>query len=944
MSLVGELRMLRERTLFVPEVLQASMMDCGPATLKAVFDGHRRPINLERLRERCQTDVDGTSLSAMAETADRLGLDVAQIMVPKDSLLLPEAECLPAIAFFTNPDGLLHFTVIWNRIGGRVQLMDPGRGRIWSTDAEVLARIATPSITMPAEKWRAWAAGEDFSAPLVAKMKAVGFATAQAMALVEAASSDDSPWSFAALDAATRMVRSLVDSGAIPRGPVARQLLTSAFEGDRAAETKSIPQPYWIAWPGDRPGTVKASGAVLLQIEGLRGVDEQVMPTGATAALRRTRFSVPGVPLHGCAIGAQASLLARSTRLGPENMSRASIWAGPVVPREVMSELTAPTVRPHRVFWSMLWEDSPVAVVLVGCLIVLGMGTGILDALLMRGLSDLVGRMNVVAHRLVAIIAVVVFLILALGLDVAQSHLVQRLARGLEMRLRVAFLEKLPRIEERYFRSRPVSDMASRAHLLQTLRNVPKFVVDVVGGILRLMATTAVLVWLSPQLWKLALALFFVSLALPFVSYRLLDEAIARMRALGATLFRFYLDALLGVMPIRVHGAARTVRREHEAILTEWVRTNLTIEDRVVRVKALERVMGTLFAVGIVAFFVLGGGDLRALLLVAYFAQRLPGDAEALVTIVRRYPLMKHDALRLFEPLAASESNVLAIPARARRGPIAGVDLRFVGATAVAGGRAVIADVNLSIPRGSHVAIVGPSGAGKSSLVGILLGWLFVTEGKILVDGRPLDEQRLALLREETAWIDPAIQLWNATLLDNILYGTGDAGLAHLEQALDTADLLDVVERLPDGLQTPLGEAGARVSGGQGQRVRYGRALLNRDARLVILDEPFRGLEREKRRQLLARARELWSTATILFVSHDVADTLDLDRVIVVSEGAIVEDGKPAELLEHEGGVYRSLVEGDRSALDEVWGKPEWSRLALVDGVIVRGERGGAAP
>jgi ATP-binding cassette subfamily B protein len=982
MSVIATLKATRQRKLFIPEVLQTSMMDCGPATLKSVFDGFRRPINLERIRERCQTDVDGTSISAMQETADRLGLEAAQVMVPKDSLLLPEAACLPAIIFLVNPDGLLHFVTVWNKIGRWVQVMDPGRGRVWMRDKALLDHVALPTLMLPKSRWRAWAGGPDFAGPLRAKMRAVGVGSAKTEALLASANADETVTSLAALDAATRMVQSLIDAGALARGEAARQLLTRAFETDRVSAKPSIPRPYWICGPGPTPNHVAATGAVLLCIEGVKPdaellADEEprpgepqpggapeilvpvhgmrgtaplpgIVPSGSASspgrssvrstleALEGMKYPAPAIRTTRLSVGVtedvRRSLATRATKIGAEGMSRMSIWAGPAVPKEVMRDLRAPTVRPHRIFARLLWEDSRLGVTLVGGFLLLSMGTSVVDALLMRGISDLVGRMNLVAHRVVAIAAVALFLGLALLFELAQAHLVQRLARGLEARLRVAFLEKLPRLEDRYFRSRPISDMASRAHLLQTLRGIPRFAVDLSSGVLRLITTTGVLIWLEPRLWKLACVLLAVCLSVPLVSYRLLDEAMARMRILGATLFRFYLDALLGVVPIRVHGAERAVRREHEGILTEWIRSSLSVETRALSVRAFERLLGTAVAVSIVVVFVQGGGDLRALLLVALFAQRLPGEAEALVGVVRRYPLLKHDALRLFEPLAASETDPITLPKR-RVGSLTGVDILFNDVTAVAGGRPIVANVKLGIPRGQHVAIVGPSGAGKSSLVSILLGWLFVTEGRVLIDGRPLDAQRLAQLRDETAWVDPGIQLWNASLVENLLYGHGDAALPYLEDALASADLLEVIERLPDGLQSSLGEGGAKVSGGQGQRVRLGRGLLKRDARLVILDEPFRGLERDKRRELLRRARARWAHATILFVSHDVGDTLDMDRVLVIDDGSVVEDGAPAELLATET-AYRKLVEGDQSALREVWGRPEWSRLRVVDGRV----------
>src|SRR6185503_2177089 len=139
-----------------------------------------------------------------------------------------------------------------------------------------------------------------------------------------------------------------------------------------------------------------------------------------------------------------------------------------------------------------------------------------------------------------------------------------------------------------------------------------------------------------------------------------------------------------------------------------------------------------------------------------------------------------------------------------------------------------------------------------------------------------------------------AIQLWNRSLLENLLYGAADqSALRHPQAAIEGADLRRVLEKLPDGLQTKLGEGGALLSGGEGQRVRLGRALLRDEARLVILDEPFRGLDRDQRRSLLRRARQVWRHATLLCITHDVSETLGFERVLVVEGGKIVEDATP---------------------------------------------------
>ena len=121
----------KKRRLFVPEVIQTSAMDCGPAVLKCLLEGFGIPVNYGRLREACQTDVDGTSIDTLEDVARRLGLDAEQVILPVDHLLLPEAEALPAIVVTRQPNGFTHFVLLWRRHGPFVQVMDPGVGRRW---------------------------------------------------------------------------------------------------------------------------------------------------------------------------------------------------------------------------------------------------------------------------------------------------------------------------------------------------------------------------------------------------------------------------------------------------------------------------------------------------------------------------------------------------------------------------------------------------------------------------------------------------------------------------------------------------------------------------------------------------------------------------------------------------------------------------------------------
>ena len=128
---------MKSRARFiVPEVVQTSNMDCGPAALKCLLGGFGIDVNYGRLREACQTDVDGTSIDTIEEVANQLGLQAEQIMLPADHVLLEEARALPAIAVVVLPNGLTHFVVVWRRHGRWLQVMDPATGRMLNADME----------------------------------------------------------------------------------------------------------------------------------------------------------------------------------------------------------------------------------------------------------------------------------------------------------------------------------------------------------------------------------------------------------------------------------------------------------------------------------------------------------------------------------------------------------------------------------------------------------------------------------------------------------------------------------------------------------------------------------------------------------------------------------------------------------------------------------------
>jgi len=187
-------------------------------------------------------------------------------------------------------------------------------------------------------------------------------------------------------------------------------------------------------------------------------------------------------------------------------------------------------------------------------------------------------------------------------------------------------------------------------------------------------------------------------------------------------------------------------------------------------------------------------------------------------------------------------------------------------------------------------------------------------------------------------WVDPTVYLWNRSLADNLAFGLA-ATPGDLSAALEDADLAEVVRRLPQGRDTPLGEAGGLVSGGEGQRVRLGRGLLRAHPRLVILDEPFRGLGRDQRHALLERVRRRWASATLVCITHDISETASFPRVLVVADGRVVEDGAPAALLARAGSRYAALAEAERRVRASAWSGARWRRLRIESGRVVEAPR-----
>lgn len=883
------------RRWLATEVVQTSAMDCGPAALKCLLEGMGIPASYGRLREACQTSVDGTSVDALEAAAGPLGLVAQQVMIPVDHLFLPEAAALPAMAVVRQPDGANHFVVVWRRVGRWVQVMDPASGRRWVACASFTRQLLQHRLSVPAVDWRAWASTQEFTGSLRHRIARLDIGRADAQAWLAQALADEGWFSLGALDAAVRMVEALVRAGGLARGRSAARLVQATVDAARSRSDDIfgvVPAAYWSATPD--PSSV-ARGALHLSLEG--------------AVLLRVRGRLPAaVP---------------------------DAEDGSPTPRsaELDAALHEPPPRPWALAWSLLRHDGLLGPLALAVAMLAAAGALVIEALLLRGVLDIAAQLGLPMQRLLAIAALAGFAAVLLLLEVPIVGQSMRFGRHLEVRLRAALLAKLPRLNERYFHSRPVSDMADRAHALQLTRGMPSLGLHLLQGAAELVLTLAGLAWIAPASIGFALAIAAGALVMPLLLQPWLAERDLRARNQAGALHGCTLDALLGAVPLRTHQADTALRRRHEGLLVAWVQARRA---QIRLALAADGVLG-LWCMGLtgamlVDHFLRQGGVGGADLLIVYWALKLPALGNGLSGLLQQLPAQRNVLLRLMEPLAAPEDGPREGVA-ARAGDAArtdGASVRLDGGRVVAAGHLLLRDLSVSIRAGEHVAVVGASGAGKSTLMGLLLGWHRCVDGRLEVDGSPLDEARLTALRRHTAWVDPAVQLWNRSLLDNLRMACDDEGLDRVAAVIEAAGLREVLRRLPNGLQSTLGEGGALLSGGEGQRVRLGRAFMQTGVRLALLDEPFRGLDRTQRAALLGEARRWWRAATLVFVTHDIGDTAGFDRVLVMDAGRLVEDGPPAALLA-AGGIYARLREAD-AALHGVWRRPGWRQLWLAEG------------
>jgi ATP-binding cassette, subfamily B, bacterial len=506
-------------------------------------------------------------------------------------------------------------------------------------------------------------------------------------------------------------------------------------------------------------------------------------------------------------------------------------------------------------------------------------------------------------------------------LNLITNYLFVKIGLQALLKLRTDLYAYLQSLSLKYHDARRSSDSSFRvaydSQSIQTIYN--KGLTNIFGSGITLLGTFAIMVRLDWQLTLLSLAVVpAVVGAIYFFANRIRRESTFIQEQESAMLAQAQ-EGLSSIRMVHAFGREEWEVRQFHLQASQSLRANLKLTLTNVHSSL---VISTLIVIGTAAMYYVGSlhviaGTLTlgSLLVFSAYLVMLYQPLESLTYTAWALEGAAAGAQRCFEVLDRPDDitdspNAVAISEA--RGALAFENVTF----GYDSGRPILREINLAIRPNQIVALVGGTGAGKSTLLSLMPRFYDPTEGRITCDGRDLREITKQSLRSQIAIVLQDTVLFSTTVRENISYGRPDASEEEIQEAARRAQADDFIRQMPNGYDSPVGERGGHLSVGQRQRIGIARAFL-KNAPILLLDEPTSALDPGTEAAIMETIKELMRGRTTLIVTHRLATVHNVDRIVVLENGRVVEQGAGPELVAY-GGVYAKLYEAGNYSSDRV--------------------------
>ena len=418
---------------------------------------------------------------------------------------------------------------------------------------------------------------------------------------------------------------------------------------------------------------------------------------------------------------------------------------------------------------------------------------------------------------------------------------------------------------------------------------------------------------LSTLLWQYALFLLIFSIVFSLVVYygskpmaKLTKKEAKSSNKLNGQLA----DVISNVLAVKSSGAESTEQKFFTKTVNSWRDSSLDVMRGLLKVSTIYSSINMVIKIGAIAFAVYAAQNnlvsVASVYLIITYTGSVAHELWNMNGIMRNYNRIIGNANDMVEILQTPTTLIDKSDSKLEvtSGEISMDKITFTHDEGQ--GDTLFHDFSLDIKPGEKIGLVGASGSGKTTLTKLLLRFADIDSGKITIDGQDISEVTQASLRAKIAYVPQEPLLFHRSVRENIAYGRPDATDAEIEEAAKKAGAYDFIVGLKDGFDTMVGERGIKLSGGQRQRVAIARAIL-KDAPILVLDEATSALDSESEALIQKSLETLMENRTSIVIAHRLSTIAKLDRIIVLKDGKIVEDGSHDELINKKRGVYAKL-------------------------------------